>query len=863
MKKLLVLLTALFSLAVQCAFAVVAIPKPVTIRQADNSTIIVLLHGDEHFHYTTTSDGYLIVQKTGIFYHALVKSEKITITDIRAHDPSMRGAEESGFLHFKSKGVPQYFKTKMAQRSRTQNMARIGLDMGFPTTGQIRSLILLVNFSDVKFESAAAQGNFEALLNQSGYAENGATGSAKDYYMQNSNNRFTPTFDVVGPVTLPKPTKYYGGNNIYGVDSYPEEMVAEACRLAKEHFHVNFADYDYNQDGLLDNVFVFYAGKNEAEGGGEDTIWPHRSELTEQVTIDGKQVVGYACSSEINLAGQFPTMAGIGTFCHEFGHVLGWPDFYDTDGDEYGLTQGVFDWSLMCSGSYNNEGRTPPAISATERMLVKWLDPEELEFTGNYTLGELQSTNKAYLIKTDTENEFFILENRQNTGWDSYLSGHGLLIFHVDRSDRYVEGSEALHRWNFNTPNNVKKHMCYRIITARPNSGEGYEAYMPFPGMSNNQEFSKNTNPENKSWSGSNIKADLFNIRETDGVISFRAITPKEEIIKVESVEIAGRDVIVLNDTVQLKAVIKPLNAQNKNVTWASSNTQAVTIDQKGVAKAVGAGSATIGVTTEEGGFTAQLKVRTSLTQLFRTRIVNTSAFPLEKVAVTISGDSKEFSGKSDRNGIVCIEDIPEGKYTVALKHPDYPDQQKELITLQGASVCEMILFDKEELQNGTGNYNVLVNEYETSAYVSWAGSKADRWKVEWYAEGNQEKSSSVLTDIKKINIEGLKKSTKYWVCVSEMNDVVEGVYRKVAFTTAEPSSEFSVILLQPLYEKGETILLKAANLPEGATTSWTVDDKETFEVEFETAGPEHKIELMIQNGNNKELITKYISVIE
>lgn len=861
MKKIFLFLATLFPLSVQSVFAVSAIPKPISVRQADNTVITVLLHGDEYFHYTTTSDGYLIAQKNGVYYHALARPEGITATAVKAHDPGMRGTEESGFLRFKSKGVPQYLKAKKGPR--LQKTARIGLNAGFPTTGEIRSLVLLVNFSDVKFGSASAQDDFNQLLNQQGYAENGATGSARDYYMQNSNNRFTPNFDVFGPVTLPKPAGYYGGNNAYGIDAYPEEMVAEACRLARENLHVNFADYDYNNDGLVDNVFVFYAGRNEAEGGGEETIWPHRSELPEEVVLDGKQVLVYACTSEINLAGGYPAMAGIGTFCHEFGHVLGWPDFYDTDGEEGGLTQGVFNWSLMCTGSYNNEGRTPPAISATERMLAKWLEPEELIYTGNYVLEELQSSNKAYLIKTDKENEFFILENRQNEGWDRYLSGHGLLIFHVDRSDRYVEGTTAFSRWDFNTPNNVKRHMCYRIITARPNSGDGYQAYMPFPGMSSNREFSKDSNPENKSWSGSNIKADLYNITEKDGAISFRAITPQEEIIKVESVEISGRSEIILNDTIRFRAVIKPENAKNKNVTWESSDNGVLTIDGKGIAKAVGIGSAVIRVTTEDGGFTCETEVSTSISQLFRARVVNTSSFPQENARVIVSQGEKSFSGKSDRSGLVSIEHIPEGRSMVAIEHPDYPGQQKVLEILQGATLCEIVLFDEEELQNGTGNFNVLVNEYETSAYISWPGSKADRWKVEWWAEDDEENTLSQITDIKKIDIEGLRKSTGYRVCISEMDGVVEGAFRKVSFVTEKPTSEYPVILLQPLYQKGERILLKAANLPDGATASWRVDDKEVSEVEFETTGPEHKIELTIRSGNSTEVITKYINIVE
>ena len=443
-------LLALFS-PYSPAYAVRAFPRAVTVTQADGTTLTIRIHGDENFHYTTTSDGYLITQRDGIYYYATVGADKIENSGVRVGQPCA----------VRTRSVPVLLALKARQsraiKQHGKMMARIGLDTGFPTTGNIRSLVILAGFSDKNFSSSSAQADFDRLLNQEGYSENGATGSARDYYIQNSGGRFIPQFDVVGPVVLPNTVGYYGENGNYGLDTRAEEMIIDACRLADEQYGVNFADYDLNNDGLVDNVFVFYAGVNEAEGGGDNTIWPHRSELTEVLVLDGKTVSVYACTSEINMAGWSPQMAGIGTFCHEFGHVLGWPDLYDTDGSENGETEGVWDWSLMCTGSYNNEGRTPPSLSAVERMLVGWCEPEELVYTGNYTLQDIQSSNKAYFIPTDTDGEYFILENRQNTsGWDMYLGGHGLLIWHVDRSGRYVAGQGALDRWLFNSPNNVK-----------------------------------------------------------------------------------------------------------------------------------------------------------------------------------------------------------------------------------------------------------------------------------------------------------------------------------------------------------------------------------------------------------------------
>ena len=166
-----------------------------------------------------------------------------------------------------------------------------------------------------------------------------------------------------------------------------------------------------------------------------------------------------------------PEMAGIGTFCHEFSHVLGIPDFYDTDGYTGGYSEGVGTWSIMDQGPYNNEGRTPPVFNAMERSIAGWIELEEIVNTGDYVLNDLQEYNEAYMLSTDTGGEFFVLENRQNShGWDAYLPGHGMLIYHVDRSDRMVVGLSAIDRWEYNWPNNVSSHECFRIIPALLNA---------------------------------------------------------------------------------------------------------------------------------------------------------------------------------------------------------------------------------------------------------------------------------------------------------------------------------------------------------------------------------------------------------
>ena len=365
------------------------------MRQADGTTLSLRICGDEFFHYAVTSDGYSVDQGPDGFYYYLVERDGRPVrSNVRVSERGRRTADERRLLETLRPGVVATALRARAHRLRSET--RAGLETGFPTTGEIRSVVILAAFSDVGFTVPDPQRAFERMLNEEGYSDNGALGSARDYYLDNSGGRFRPTFDVVGPVTLDHPVAYYGANTDYR-DENAERMIIEAC--------------------------------HKAERAGVDS---YPSEM-----LGGKELCVYACTSELSGSPDFDSrMAGIGTFCHEFGHVLGWPDFYDTNGSDFGTGVGGFNWSLMCQGSRNDGGRTPPSLTAMERMMAGWLTPTTLTRSGDYELNSIQQ-NEAYLIATDTEGEFFLLENRQQTGWDRALKGHGMLIYHVDRSQRF------------------------------------------------------------------------------------------------------------------------------------------------------------------------------------------------------------------------------------------------------------------------------------------------------------------------------------------------------------------------------------------------------------------------------------------
>ena len=420
-------------------------------------------------------------------------------------------------------------------------------------------------YSDVQFETVyetSAKQYFNDLINKRGFSEFNGTGCATEYFEDMSFNQFKPQFDVVGPITLPNPMAYYGANDEYGNDVHPELMVVDACKLIDSQ--VNFADYDNDNDGYCDNVYVIYAGYGENASGTKDSVWPHSWEIsaaqTEEFKLDGVVINHYACSSEM-LDSATKTPDGIGTFVHEFSHVMGLPDLYDTSYTYTYYTPGKY--SVMDSGSYNNNSRTPEGYTVYERNAMGWIDIEELNSPKMIELGNIAETNQGYVIRTQKENEFFLLENRQQTGWDTYLPHHGMLIWHIDYSQ---------YSWNHGTVNNNKDHMRVTIVKAS-NLSNGVNTSIlkgwPWPGSKKRTQFTSTTTPALQDWNGNAIDVPITNIQEIDGVISFEVMGGMAAGVKEVSgaeasfaVSIAGRDVVVATDA----AVVEVYNAMGQLV---------------------------------------------------------------------------------------------------------------------------------------------------------------------------------------------------------------------------------------------------------------------------------------------------------
>lgn len=339
-----------------------------------------------------------------------------------------------------------------------------------------RGPVILVSFKDTLFRTPAAE--IDSMFNGYNYTRNytiiyaGGTkqvikssGSVRQYFYDQSRGQYNPQFDIIGPVTVSRECAYYGKNNWRDNDKNVQDLIKEACQAVDKQ--VNFAQYDSDNDGKVDFVYILFAGFAESDGAGSDLIWPHSSDLSYMVSLqlDGKLIASYGCSNERSYATKLHE--GIGTVVHEFGHVLGLPDLYNTESDDNNQFKTLGTWDVMDGGNYLNDGNTPPNYSAYERFYLGWQTPRLLNDTADITLEPLHKGGETLMVtETGQHNKngvepspstFYLLENRQRSGWDKFLPGHGLLITKVQYN---------AHAWLFSAFNADSTKMGVDIIEA-------------------------------------------------------------------------------------------------------------------------------------------------------------------------------------------------------------------------------------------------------------------------------------------------------------------------------------------------------------------------------------------------------------
>lgn len=509
--------------------AVPAYPGLIKVTQNDGTELQVRMVGDEYGHYFVTEDNHLLVKENGQFYYATAGDEATPLvsTGILAAPVVSRSSDVSALLSsVDTERALQLFSAKResdrearmlkAPASRANgDAAPNGNFMSttkVPTLGKQKALVILVSYKDVDFTVDDPHDYFTRMLNEKGFSDYGATGSARDFFIESSKGKYEPEFDVYGPVKLTQNRVFYGG----GVqnDVRAGVMAAEGMQLvADANPDADFSLYDTDGDGFIDNFTVIFAGEGEATSGIEETIWPHAAYLSGSgidLVVDGVKADRYNCVNEWLDANNRPM--GIGTIVHEFSHILGLPDLYDTNYSS-NIIYSPGEWSVMDSGPYNNDGLTPPLHSAFEAYTLGWIEPYLIESDCKVTMNPHGGT---FYIKTDKENEFFIFEARhRNNKWDAYLPGDGMLIWHIDYNQSI---------WIKNTPNNYGHHQYIDLIEADGKYGSSSRRGDAWPGRYGEvTEFTFDTDPSFKSWSGYDMKLPITRIhRNSWGQITFR-----------------------------------------------------------------------------------------------------------------------------------------------------------------------------------------------------------------------------------------------------------------------------------------------------------------------------------------------------
>lgn len=416
--------------AVLAAIAIQAMPvKPGICRNitlADGTVVKAELVGDEHLTYWRTADGacYRQTPSAGVF-------SKVELSALQSEYDAVvaqKAAREKAILESARTSMP----VKKVEGSKFQ--------------GKKKCLVILANFADTKFKPEHTLDLYKQIINGENYSDEtlGFKGSVRDYFKAQSGGQFEIDFDVVGPVDLPKGYAGYGKNDASGRDQatlvYP--MVEDAVTLAKDQV-TDWKQYDWDGDGLVEEVFVLYAGHGQATYPQDpDLVWPHKSAIDPMTVADGVKVSVYACSCEL---GATEAIDGIGAFCHEFSHCMGLKDHYDINGRGYGTGF----WDIMCFGCYNGNTFLPAEYNSYEKMFCGWKEPIVLNAEPQKIEGmkALAAGGDTYIFYNDgNENEYYMLENRQKTGWDAALPGEGLIVLHVD----YSKGAWEDNQVNYN-----------------------------------------------------------------------------------------------------------------------------------------------------------------------------------------------------------------------------------------------------------------------------------------------------------------------------------------------------------------------------------------------------------------------------
>lgn len=527
----------IFSLVIALGMnAVPALNAPFTVLQKDGTVLSVMLQGDEDFSYYTTTDGVLLVKENDNFYVAIVDNEGVPKpSSVLAHNAELREEMEIDVIKAQNR---LSFDTYRIKETRRQTIMREPIQPSstvFPHLGKPHVAVILAQFKDVKFTVGEPQKTFDEYLNlkDAPFTDYGNPNinsmSVSQYMRECSFGAFEPQFDVYGPITLGNNMAYYGPGHSDRMDLFLPEVLQRA-----EDSGVDFSQYDINNDGVLDLVYIIYAGYSASVGNNsEDCIWPKSGTTSISFKPGGKILRRYGVSNELlgtpqggSYGSYYNYVNGIGLFIHEFSHCMGIPDFYVTGSGSQQCkeadNQTMSYWSIMDSGCYSGTlGSNPIAYLAWEREALEWYDIKKLTANGHYSLKTLDAGGDAYRILVDNDPtgwEYFILENLQKTGIDSKIYGSGLLITHVDYHPSFFTlGGGVNNTLGHPRMTVVAADGCLDALNVTTSKLKGDL----FPGSKNNTAISDETAVKWPVYTGTRLGKKLLNITEQGGEVSF------------------------------------------------------------------------------------------------------------------------------------------------------------------------------------------------------------------------------------------------------------------------------------------------------------------------------------------------------
>jgi len=387
-----------------------------------------------------------------------------------------------------------------------------------PLHGTLRVVVVLVQFSDHAMAQAVA--HFDDLFFSTGVLPNG---SVKEYYRDVTGGLVDIVGEVVGPYQLPQTLAWYANNN-FGIgrpSGTPRANIMARDAAVAANPHVNFGLYDNDGNGYIDAFIVVHAGQGGEQTGNPNDIWSHKWTLPSAYAADGKQIFAYLT---------IPEDARIGVCAHELGHLLfGFPDLYDTDD----TSEGIGNWCLMAGGSWNGGGDVPAHPSAWCKVQQAWATVTNISTNGAISIPDVKVSRNIHRLWKDGAggSEYFLLENRQRTGYDAGLPGDGLLIWHIDEAQ------------SGNTDENHYKVALMQADGQRDmeldnNRGDAGD---PYPGNAGNTSFNATSTPNSKSYAGQDTCVSVVGISASGATMTATAAVRCGKSIVKDSKDLKDR----------------------------------------------------------------------------------------------------------------------------------------------------------------------------------------------------------------------------------------------------------------------------------------------------------------------------------